>query len=142
MKALKFLAPLAIFWRSSAFFAVGLTRDPREVPSPLHRQAAPGFKLEQPAGYAGRVHARGDEGQGVDVERLGIVVRLVPRRASAPGGALAQRNRSHRRPQLQGRREDALPWLAKFGDPYALSVGTSTDEWASTTASTARPRPS
>ena len=32
MKALRFVIPLGIFLVLVAFFAVGLTRDPREVP--------------------------------------------------------------------------------------------------------------
>jgi hypothetical protein len=47
MKALKFLVPLALFLALAAFFAVGLTRDPREVPSPFIGKPAPAFKLEQ-----------------------------------------------------------------------------------------------
>src|SRR5262245_43059972 len=47
MKALKYLAPLALFLALAAFFAVGLTRDPRTVPSPFIDKPAPAFKLEQ-----------------------------------------------------------------------------------------------
>jgi cytochrome c biogenesis protein CcmG/thiol:disulfide interchange protein DsbE len=47
MKALKFAIPLAVFVALLAFFAVGLTRDPREVPSPLIDKPAPSFRLEQ-----------------------------------------------------------------------------------------------
>jgi cytochrome c biogenesis protein CcmG/thiol:disulfide interchange protein DsbE len=47
MKALKFAVPLAIFVALVAFFAVGLTRDPREVPSPFIGKPAPAFSLTQ-----------------------------------------------------------------------------------------------
>ena len=46
MKA-KFLIPLGLFLVLVAFLAVGLTRDPREVPSPLVNKSAPGFKVPQ-----------------------------------------------------------------------------------------------
>jgi cytochrome c biogenesis protein CcmG/thiol:disulfide interchange protein DsbE len=50
MKA-KFLIPLALFLGLVVFLAIGLNRDPHEVPSPLVNKAAPDFKvaqLEQP----------------------------------------------------------------------------------------------
>jgi cytochrome c biogenesis protein CcmG/thiol:disulfide interchange protein DsbE len=43
--ALRFLIPLAIFGALVVFLAVGLKRDPREVPSPLIDKAAPEFAL-------------------------------------------------------------------------------------------------
>ncbi len=49
MKSLRFVIPLAIFIALAAFLAVGLTRDPREVPSPFIGKAAPAFRLEQVA---------------------------------------------------------------------------------------------
>ena len=39
MKALKYIIPLAVFLALVAFFAVGLTRDPRDGALALHRQA-------------------------------------------------------------------------------------------------------
>jgi cytochrome c biogenesis protein CcmG/thiol:disulfide interchange protein DsbE len=46
MKA-KFLIPLALFVVLLGFLAVGLKRDPREVPSPLVNKPAPAFKVAQ-----------------------------------------------------------------------------------------------
>ena len=43
----KFLIPLALFGVLIAFLAVGLNRDPREVPSPLVGKPAPAFKVAQ-----------------------------------------------------------------------------------------------
>jgi cytochrome c biogenesis protein CcmG/thiol:disulfide interchange protein DsbE len=45
MKSLKFLLPLALFLVLAVFLAVGLNRDPREVPSPLIGKPAPAFAL-------------------------------------------------------------------------------------------------
>ena len=45
MKRLWFLIPLAAFFALAAFLAVGLKRDPREVPSPLIDKPAPKFAL-------------------------------------------------------------------------------------------------
>jgi cytochrome c biogenesis protein CcmG, thiol:disulfide interchange protein DsbE len=46
MKA-KFLIPLALFGALVVFLAIGLQRDPREVPSPLVNRPAPAFQLSQ-----------------------------------------------------------------------------------------------
>lgn len=43
----RFLIPLALFFVLVGFLAVGLNRDPREVPSPLVNKPAPAFTLEQ-----------------------------------------------------------------------------------------------
>lgn len=50
-KSLRFLIPLAVFLVLVGFLWVGLSRDPREVPSPLIGKPAPAFaltRLEQP----------------------------------------------------------------------------------------------
>ncbi len=44
---IKYLLPLSIFIVLAGFLAVGLSRDPREVPSPLINKAAPPFRLPQ-----------------------------------------------------------------------------------------------
>ena len=41
----KFLIPLALFLGLVVFLAVGLKRDPREIPSPLIDKPAPAFSL-------------------------------------------------------------------------------------------------
>ncbi len=46
MKA-RFLIPLALFVVLVGFLAVGLQRDPREIPSPLIEKAAPAFTVPQ-----------------------------------------------------------------------------------------------
>lgn len=42
---IRFIAPLAIFILLTVFFAIGLTRDPRKVPSPLIGKPVPEFEL-------------------------------------------------------------------------------------------------
>jgi cytochrome c biogenesis protein CcmG/thiol:disulfide interchange protein DsbE len=46
----KFLIPLGLFAALVVFLAVGLTRDPREIPSPLVGKPAPEFSLPTLAG--------------------------------------------------------------------------------------------
>jgi cytochrome c biogenesis protein CcmG/thiol:disulfide interchange protein DsbE len=51
MRSLKFLIPAAVFAIVAVFLLIGLSRDPREIPSPLIGKAAPEFRLpmlEQP----------------------------------------------------------------------------------------------
>ena len=43
----KTLIPLVLFVALVVFLALGLQRDPREIPSPLIGQAAPAFALKQ-----------------------------------------------------------------------------------------------
>jgi len=43
----RFLIPLGLFFVLVGFLAVGLQRDPREVPSPLVNKPAPAFKIPQ-----------------------------------------------------------------------------------------------
>ena len=59
---LKYLVPLAIFAILCVFLAVGLTRDPRQVPSPFIGKPAPAFtlaKLHEPQASFGPEQMRG-----------------------------------------------------------------------------------
>ena len=122
MKSLKFVIPLGIFLLLVGFFAVGLMRDPREVPSPFIGKPAPGFKLEQlhqpervftPEDMKGKVwllnvwaswcvSCRVEHPLLVDMAKKNVV----------PIVGL----------NYKDKREDGTRWLAKFGDPYALSA--------------------
>lgn len=122
MKALKYLLPLALFLGLAIFFAVGLTRDPRTVPSPFIDKPAPQFRLEQlhrpqlaftPEEMKGKVwmlnvwaswcvSCRVEHPLLVDMARK----RIVP---------IVGLN-------YKDKRDDGVAWLAKFGDPYELSA--------------------
>jgi len=122
MKALKFVVPLALFLLLVGFFAVGLMRDPREVPSPFIGKPAPAFRLEQlhepalaftPEDMKGKVwmlnvwaswcvSCRVEHPLLVDMSRR----KLVP---------IVGLN-------YKDKREDGVQWLVKFGNPYALSA--------------------
>jgi cytochrome c biogenesis protein CcmG/thiol:disulfide interchange protein DsbE len=45
MRSLKYLVPAAVFAVIAAFLLVGLSKDPREIPSPLIGKPAPAFSL-------------------------------------------------------------------------------------------------
>jgi cytochrome c biogenesis protein CcmG/thiol:disulfide interchange protein DsbE len=122
VKVLKFAIPLAIFFLLAAFLAVGLTRDPREVPSPFIGKPAPAFKLEQlhdeklafaPEDMKGKVwmlnvwaswcvSCRVEHPLLVEMSRRGIV----------PIVGL----------NYKDKRDEGVQWLTKFGNPYALSA--------------------
>ena len=122
MKALKFAIPLVLFFALVAFFAVGLMRDPREVPSPFIGKPAPGFKLEtlhQP-----EKAFTPDEMKG-KVWLLNVWASwCVSCRVEHP--LLVEMARNKVVPivglNYKDKREDGTRWLAKFGDPYALSA--------------------
>ena len=122
MKFLKFAIPLVVFGVLAAFLAVGLTRDPREVPSPFIGKAAPAFRLAQlhdakaaftPEDMKGKVwmlnvwaswcvSCRVEHPLLVEMSRRGIV----------PIVGL----------NYKDTRDEGIQWLAKFGNPYALSA--------------------
>ena len=115
----------AIFAIVVAFLFVGLFRDPREVPSPLVDRPAPAFALAdlQPARPDRR--DRGLQGPGLAAQRLGVVVRLVPRRASAAASSSRRRRPSRssdsttrtRTPKAsRGSRSTAIPYTLSVVD--------------------------
>ncbi len=118
----RFLLPLAVFAVLVGFLAVGLTLNPREVPSPLVGKPAPAFLLPQlhdqektfaPADMAGQVW-------------------LLNVWASWCGGCkeehpvLMQMAQAGNVPiygmDYKDRREDALSWLRRQGNPYPVTA--------------------
>jgi cytochrome c biogenesis protein CcmG/thiol:disulfide interchange protein DsbE len=122
MKGLKFAIPLALFVALVAFFAVGLTRDPREVPSPFIGKPAPAFRLEQlheaqrvftPEEMKGRVwmlNVWASWCVSCRVEHP-LLVELSKRNVVPIVGL-----------DYKDAREDGRQWLEKFGNPYVLSA--------------------
>ena len=64
-----------------ALLAVGLGLNPRDVPSPLVGKPAPTFTLPVLATPEQDARPEGHAGQGLAAQRLGLVVRLLPRRS-------------------------------------------------------------
>ena len=122
MKALGFAIPLAIFVALAIFFAVGLTRDPREVPSPFIDKPAPSFKLEQ-LHEASRAFAPEDmKGK---VWLLNVWASwCVSCRVEHP--LLVEMAKKNVVPivglNYKDKRDEGLQWLRKHGDPYSLSA--------------------
>jgi cytochrome c biogenesis protein CcmG, thiol:disulfide interchange protein DsbE len=140
VKLLKFLVPLALFLGLVGFFAVGLMRDPREVPSPLIDKPAPAFRLEQL--HEAKLAFTPEDMKG-KVWLLNVWASwCVSCRVEHP--LLVQMSRQKLVPivglNYKDQRADGIQWLAKFGNPSRPT--TSRGAWASTTASTGCPRPS
>jgi cytochrome c biogenesis protein CcmG, thiol:disulfide interchange protein DsbE len=122
MKSLRFIVPLLIFAVLLGFLWVGLSLNPREVPSPLIGKAAPEFqlaRLDDPAQSVSQVDLRGqvwllnvwaswcvscmDEHPVlVELARTGVV----------PIYGL----------NYKDKRDAALAWLGKNGNPYTVSI--------------------
>jgi cytochrome c biogenesis protein CcmG, thiol:disulfide interchange protein DsbE len=121
MKA-RFLIPLALFAVLVAFLAIGLTRDPREVPSPLVNKPAPAFKVAQLT-QADEAFSPADlKGQ---VWMLNVWASwCVACRSEHP--LLVQMSRSNIVPVIgldyKDKRDDGLKFLSQHGNPYTLSA--------------------
>jgi cytochrome c biogenesis protein CcmG, thiol:disulfide interchange protein DsbE len=116
----RFLLPLAIFVVMVGFLAVGLTLNPREVPSPLVGKAAPDFSLPQ-------LH---ESDKVFSPKELAGKVWLLNFWASWCNGCkeehpvLMQMAKSGEVPiygvDYKDTREEALTWLRRWGNPYPL----------------------
>jgi cytochrome c biogenesis protein CcmG, thiol:disulfide interchange protein DsbE len=122
MKALKFAIPLVLFVALVGFFAVGLMRDPREVPSPFIGKPAPAFQLAQlhqadqvftPESMKGRVwllNVWASWCVSCRVEHP-LLVEMAKQRVVPIVGL-----------NYKDKREDGIQWLQRFGNPYMLSA--------------------
>lgn len=136
----KFLIPLALFVGLVAFLAVGLKRDPREIPSPLVGKPAPAFSLPtlaggkpfSPADYKGQVWmfnvwatwcvaCREEHPLLVEFSKtqsipiVGLSYKEI-QAADQANGPLSEDAK------LGLARERSLRFLQRQGDPYKLSV--------------------
>jgi cytochrome c biogenesis protein CcmG/thiol:disulfide interchange protein DsbE len=119
----KFLIPLVVFVALVGLLAFGLTLNPREVPSPLVGKPAPAFSLPKlhdeqivfsPAQMQGKVWLLNVWASWCVScrEEHPIIVEYAERGVLPPVVGL----------NYKDKRDDALRWLLRFGDPYLLSV--------------------
>jgi cytochrome c biogenesis protein CcmG, thiol:disulfide interchange protein DsbE len=122
MKALRYIVPLAIFLILVAFLGVGLTRDPREVPSPLIGKPAPAFDLE-------RLHESGQRLTTADMKGQVWLLNVwaswcVSCRVEHP--LLMQLAKGDVVPVIgldyKDNADDGRAWLTQNGNPYQTSV--------------------
>lgn len=122
MKFLKFGVPFLVFAVLVAFFAIGLTRDPREVPSPLIDKPAPAFQLTR---LEAPDHKFSPEEMRGKVWLLNVWASwCVSCRVEHP--LLVQMSKTHQVPivglDYKDQRVDGMKWLTTHGDPYVLSA--------------------
>jgi cytochrome c biogenesis protein CcmG/thiol:disulfide interchange protein DsbE len=116
----RFLIPFGLFVVVVGFLAVGLTLNPRELPSPLVGKAAPDFSLSQ-------LH---DPGKVISSNDLKGKVWLLNFWASWCGGCkdehpvLIHLAQSGAVPiygmDYKDQRNEALSWLREWGNPYSV----------------------
>ena len=116
------LIPLGIFVVLAIFLAIGLTRDPREIPSPLIDKPAPDFKLTQ-------LHAPDQQLALADMKGKVWLLNVwaswcVACREEHP--VLVAFAKQKVLPVIglnyKDKRDDALGWLRDGGDPYDMSI--------------------
>ncbi|MDO9285704.1 MAG: DsbE family thiol:disulfide interchange protein [Aquabacterium sp.] len=122
MKRWQFIAPLALFVVLLGFLGVGLNLNPREVPSPLINKPAPAFalpRLDDPSqtialkDLAGKVWMLNVWASWcVACREEHPVLVDYSRRATVPLYGL----------NYKDTRDEALGWLARFGNPYTASL--------------------
>jgi cytochrome c biogenesis protein CcmG/thiol:disulfide interchange protein DsbE len=118
----RFLIPLAVFVVLLVFLGIGLTLNPRDVPSPLKDKPAPAFTLPQlaaadksfsPADMKGKVWLLNVWASWcVSCRQEHPLLVAFAKEGKVPVVGLNYKD------QLA----DAKNWLAKFGDPYVLSA--------------------
>ena len=118
----KFLLPLLLFIVLVIFLAIGLNRDPQEIPSPLINKPAPAFEIPQlseanqsfsPASMKGQVWILNVWASWCVAcrEEHPVLVELAKSKIAPIIGL-----------DYKDKREDALTMLAMQGNPYLLSA--------------------
>ncbi len=118
----RYLAPLIVFAILVPVFMIGLTRDPRELPSPFLQKPAPQFELPSLRDPERRVGSADYRGQ-VALVNVWATWCVGCRREHEFLMQLAARNSIN----IYGinwrdNRPDALRWLQQLGDPYVFSA--------------------
>jgi len=119
---MRYAIPLVLFLGLVAFLAIGLGRDPHEVPSPLINKPAPAFELSQLKDSSKTFSAQEMRGK---VWLLNVWASwCISCRDEHP--LLLEYARSGEVPiyglNYKDKADDALSWLAELGDPYVLSA--------------------
>lgn len=119
----KGIVPLAVFLVLVAFLGIGLTLNPRELPSPLIDKPLPQFSLPQLSQPQKAFTAADMKGK---VWMLNVWASwCVACRIEHP--VLVELSKTDKSVLIYGlnykdKREDALQWLTRFGNPYAESI--------------------
>lgn len=138
----KFLIPLALFFVLIVFLAIGLKRDPKEIPSPLMGRVAPAFTLPTLDPNAPAFDPQQMRGQ-VWMLNVWATWCVACRQEHPLLVAFSKANQlpivglNYKEVQAQDLQQGAQPdtaqtlaiarqksaaWLQRFGNPYAVSV--------------------
>ena len=122
MRSLKFIVTFVLFLVLAGFFAVGLQRDPREIPSPFIDKPAPAFKLQQLHDGAKPFAPEDMKGR---VWMLNVWASwCVSCRVEHP--LLVEMSKRNIVPivglNYKDQRDAGIQWLTRFGNPYVLSA--------------------
>ena len=122
MKRFWFLIPLAAFLALAVILAVGLKRDPREVPSPLIGKPAPQFALPRLDDASKTIRLEEMRGKVwilnvwaswcVACREEHPLLMAFAKKGLVPIYGL----------DYKDERADATAWLARFGNPYDASI--------------------
>ena len=118
----RYLIPLGLFIVLAVFLAIGLNRDPHEVPSPLINKPAPAFSLPQ-LKEPGKTFSAADMRGKVWILNVWASWCVACRDEHpllleyAKSGAVPIYGLNYK-----DQRADALAWLGELGDPYVLSA--------------------
>lgn len=120
---MRFLAPLGLFLVLVVFLAIGLKKDPHEIPSPLVGKPAPLFQLPQLTGAEGATFSPKDMQGKVWLFNVWASWCSSCREEHAVLVGLAK---THAVPivglDYKDQRTDGLQWLDKLGNPYTLTA--------------------
>lgn len=126
MRRLFFLIPLMVFGMVAVYFAAGLSRDPKLIPSALIDKPAPEFTLPPLPGRSAGLATTDLRGK---VSLVNVFASwCVPCKLEHPVITRLAREQGVTVYGLnyKDKPEDALAWLARQGDPYA-AIGVDRD---------------
>ena len=122
---MRFILPFVVFMIVAAFMYVGLSLDPREVPSPLVGKAAPAFTLQQ-------LHDPAKQFSPQEMKGKVWLLNVWASWCTACEGEhplFMELARQNIVPiygmDYKDKREDGEAWLRNHGNPYALVVSDS-----------------
>lgn len=108
--------PLLVFVAIAVFLAIGLTRNPREIPSPLIGRPVPAFSLPP---VLGRTLGLSDKDLKGEVSVVNVFASwCVPCRQEHPLIQRLAKDVPVHGLNYKDRPEDAARWLEELGDPY------------------------
>ncbi|OOZ39038.1 thiol:disulfide interchange protein [Solemya pervernicosa gill symbiont] len=116
----RFLLPLGIFILLVALFAVGLTLDPKKVPSPLINKTAPAFDLPRLKQPEARL-SQADLSKGVTLFNVWASWCVACRQEHPFLVELAREGVPIYGLNYKDERADGINWLKRLGDPYIAS---------------------